>query len=115
MSGKTLPEMDEKTTKSLVELLSLTRLAQDSIDDQVLKDVSGLLSVVFKLLNAISGTDLVDIVERALQDPELDKALLSPPKVGFWGLYKASRNQDVRKGLGVVVELLRVVGKASKS
>ncbi|HDD69147.1 MAG TPA: DUF1641 domain-containing protein, partial [Candidatus Korarchaeota archaeon] len=68
-----------------------------------------------KVINVISSTDLVDILERAIQDPELDKALLNPPKVGLTGLLGALRDEDFQRGLGILVALLKAIGKASKT
>lgn len=115
MSEKNMSfEVDEKTYNLLVELLNSVKLLQDYLNDQVIQDLSQLLCSVFKLANTISSTDLIDILERGLQDPELDKALLNPPKVGLVSLFKALRDEDVQRGLGIVIEILKAIGKASK-
>jgi len=58
---------------------------------------------------------LVDVLERALQEPSLDKAILNPPKVGLLGLLSALRDEETQRGLGILVELLKALGKASKT
>lgn len=106
-------ELDEPTYDTLVDLLGTVRFLRGYLNDQVIRDLSGILSAVLKLANAISNTDLVDVLERSLQDPNLDKALRNPPKVGLMGLLGALRDGEVQRGLGIVVELLRAIGRAS--
>lgn len=110
---KTL-DLDENTYETLVELLNSVKIIQDYLNDQVIQDSSKHLSAVFKLLNSISSTDFVDIIERSLQDPQLDKALLHPPKAGLGGLLKATRDENFQRGLGLLIKLLTALGKASK-
>ena len=105
--------LEPQTVESLVDLVDSIDFLRSFFNDQVVRDVSGIMSSVFKLINAVSNTDLVDILERGLQDPELDRALIGPPKIGFWGLLSALRDEDVQKGMGIVVELLKAIGRAS--
>ena len=98
---------------TLADLLSTVGILQDYLNDQVVQDLSSVLSPLFRLIGAISATDLVDVIERALQDPGLDKALLNPPKVGLVGLLRALGNEEVQRGMGIMIELLRAIGKAS--
>ena len=61
-----------------------------------------------------SSTDLINILERGLQDPELDKALLDSNnnKVGILGLLKALGDDDFQRGLGLMVSLLTALWRA---
>lgn len=99
---------------TLTNFLNTLEILQNYLNDQVVQDLSSVASPVFKLVSAISATDLVDIMERGLQDPELDKALLDPPRAGLMGLLQAMGDEDVQRGMGIMVELLRAIGKASK-
>ena len=105
--------LEPQTVESLVDLVDSVEFLRSFFNDQVVRDVSGIGSSVLKLVNAVSNTDLVDILERGLQDPQLDRALIDPPKIGFWGLLSALRNEDMRKGMGIVIELLKAIGRAS--
>lgn len=106
-------EIDKSTYNTLIELLNSTKIIQDYLNDQVIQDLSKHLGSLFKLLNIISSTDLINILERGLQDPELDKALLdSNNKVGMLGLLKALGNDDFQRGLGLMVSLLTALGRA---
>jgi uncharacterized protein YjgD (DUF1641 family) len=98
---------------ALVELLSTVKFLRNFMNDQMLHDVAEIMSTLFKLTNAMASTDLIEIMERGLQDPNLDKALLNPPKVGTWGLIRAMKDKDVQKGMGIMLELLKAVGRAS--
>ena len=105
--------LEEATINALADLLNTVGILQDYLNDQVVQDLSRISSPVFKLISAISATDLVDIIERALQDPGLDKALLNPPRVGLMGLLGTLGNEEVQRGIGIMIELLRAIGKAS--
>jgi uncharacterized protein YjgD (DUF1641 family) len=76
------------------------------LNDQVIQDLSRHVISLLKLLNIISSTDLIDILERGIQEPSLDKALLMSPRIGLGGLLKAFRDEDSQRGLGLVVSLL---------
>jgi len=114
--GKGSPSLnlEPQTVKSMVELVDSIELLMTFFNDQAIQDISGLLSQLLKLVNAISSTDLVDILERCLMDPELDKALLDPPKPGLWGLLSALGDEDMKRGVGIVVELLKAMGRACR-
>ncbi len=106
--------LDGAALDSLNELLHTVEILVGYLNDQVVQDLSKVLSPIFGLVGAIAATDLVDIMERGLQDPGLDKALLDPPKVGLIGLLKAIGDEDVQRGMGIMVALLRAIGRASR-
>lgn len=106
-------EIDESTFNTLIELLNSTKIIQDYLNDQVIQDVSKHLGSLLKLLNIISSTDLINIIERGLQDPNLDKELLqSNNKVGIVGLLAAMGDDDFQRGLGLMISLLKAIGRA---
>jgi uncharacterized protein YjgD (DUF1641 family) len=104
--------LDEADITALSDLLNSIKSVQGFFNDQVLKDLSGILSSILKLVNAISSTDLIEILERALQDPRLDKALANPKGIGMVGLVGAMGDKEVQKGVAILVELLRALGTA---
>ena len=106
-------KLEKHTFETLVDLLNTVEFLKNYVNDQVINDISKVLGPLFKLVNAISGTDLVDILERALQEPSLDEALMDPPRVGMLGLLSALRNKDVQRGLGILIELLKALGKSA--
>ena len=105
--------LEPQTIESLVELIDSIELLMTFFNDQAIQDISGVISPVLKLVNAISSTDLIDILERGLMDPQLDKALIDPKKVGIWGLMSALNDDDMKRGIGIIVELLKAIGRAS--
>ena len=107
--------LKEPAVDTLTDILQEIDFLQDYMNDQVVHDIAQSLSAVFKLLNAISATDLVDIIERGLQDPNLDKVLINPPRMGVFGLLGALKNEEVQKGVSIVIELLKAIGRASIS
>ncbi len=106
--------LSKEDLEALSDLLSVYRMLMDMMTDQLVSEFSKIASTLFKLLDGIVSTDLVDVLERALQDPQLDRALMDPPKVGLSGLLGAMRDEDFQRGLGLMVELLKALGRASK-
>ena len=114
MDNKKTIEIDEQTYNTLFELINSSKILQDYLNDQVIQDLAKHLGTLSKTLNAVSSTDLVDILERGLQDPQLDKDLLNPPKIGLVGLLKSLGNEDAQRGLGIFISFLKAIGKASR-
>lgn len=107
-------EITPSDVEAVLDLVRTARILQDYMNDQTAHGIAQLMTTVLKLTNAIMSTDLVDVMERGLQDPQLDKALLNPPRVGVGGLYKQMQDEDFQKGLGVMLELLKAIGRATK-
>lgn len=106
-------QLDKPDQEALVEILSIYRIIRDTVNDQLIRDWYRTLSALFKMVNIVSSTDLIEIIERGLQDPNLGKALLNPPKIGLLGLLTALRDEEVQKGLGIMIEILRAIGKSA--
>lgn len=106
-------ELDPQDLNTLVDMLKTYRLLQNYMNDETLKGVADVESSMFKLINAMISTDFVDVLERSLQDPEFDKALLDPPQLGLMGIIRELKDEDVQKGVGVMMECLKAIGKAS--
>ena len=112
--GNPIPSLEPHTVESMVEIVDSLELLMTFFNDQAIQDISGTLSPILKLVNVISSTDLIDILERSLMDPELDRALIDPPKLGFFGLISALGDDDMKRGLGILIELVKAIGRASK-
>ncbi|WP_319506813.1 DUF1641 domain-containing protein [uncultured Methanolobus sp.] len=107
-------EITPTDVESVLDLVRTMGILQNYINDQTAHGIADLMSTVLKITNAIMSTDLVDVMERGLQDPELDKALIDPPKVGFGGLLKQMQDEDFQKGLGVMLTLVKAIGRATE-
>lgn len=99
--------------EALREVLNTVKFLQNFLNDQIVRDLSRNILPLMKLFNAAISTDLVDIAERALQDPELDKTLLNPPKAGVFRLLGVLADADAKRGLGIMLGLLRAIGRAA--
>ena len=106
-------ELEQSDLDALIEILSTVKFLRNFMNDQMLHDISEFVCALLKLMNAMASTDLIEIMERGLQDPNLDKALLNPPKIGIWGLIRAMRDENVQKGMGIMIEVLKAIGRAS--
>ena len=105
--------LEPRTVESMVELIDAFGLIMTFLNDQAMQDLSGMLSQLLKLVNGLTGSDIVDLLEAALLDPEFDKALMNPPKMGILGLMGALRDEDTQKGIGILLALVKALGKAS--
>ena len=114
MEEKKTIELDSQTYETLVELINSSKIIQDYLNDQVIQDLSKHVGTLAKMLNALSSTDLTDVLERGLQEPQLDKAIIDPPKIGLVGLLKSFGDEDVQRGMGILISLLKALGQASK-
>lgn len=100
--------------EAVLDLIRTARILQDYINDQTAHGIADITSTVLKLTNAIMCTDLVEVMERAVQDPELDKAILNPPKVGPGGLIRQMGDEDFQKGMGILITLVKAIGRAAE-
>lgn len=100
--------------ESVVDIVRTLRIMQDYLNDETIHGVAGIMTPMLKLVNGIASTDLVDVLERSMQDPNLDRALLNPPNVGLYGLVKEMGDEDLQKGIGIALELLKALGRASE-
>ena len=105
--------VEAKTLEELSELASTVGMLRGYLNDQMVKDFGETMATLSKLANAIVGTDMVDILEKAIQDPELDRVLINPPKVGLVRLARSFGDADVQRGMGIFVQLMRSIGKAA--
>jgi uncharacterized protein YjgD (DUF1641 family) len=105
--------LEPHTVESMVELIDTFGLIMTFLNDQAIQDLSGMMAQLLKLVNGLTGSDIVDLLEASLMDPEFDKALIDPPKVGLLGLMGALRDEDTQKGIGILLALVKALGKAS--
>jgi len=107
-------EITPTDVEAILDLVRTTGIVQNYINDETAHGIARLMSTVLKITNTIMSTDLVDVMERGLQDPALDKALLQPPKIGIGGLLKQTQDEDFQKGMGIMIELIKALGRATK-
>lgn len=106
--------LEPHTIESMVELIDTFGLVMTFLNDQAIQDLSGMISQLLKLMNGLTGSDIIDLLEASLMDPEFDKALMNPPKVGMLGLMGALRDEDTQRGVGILLSLVKALGKASR-
>jgi uncharacterized protein YjgD (DUF1641 family) len=109
-----LSQLDTAEQEELRDVLSLAALLRGYLNDHSVKELAETMSAFSKLAVAISGSDLSAVLERSLQDPDLDRALLDPPRAGLTGMARAMGDADVQRGMGIMLQLLRSVGKSSR-
>ncbi|MGB3908265.1 MAG: DUF1641 domain-containing protein [Methanomethylovorans sp.] len=107
-------EITSTDVEAILDLVRTAGIMQNYINDETAHGIARMMSTVLKITNTIMSTDLVDVMERGLQDPALDKALLQPPKVGIGSLLKQTQDEDFQKGMGIMIELIKALGRATK-
>ena len=107
-------EITPTDVAAILDMVRTAKMLQDYINDPTAHGIAKLMTTVLKLTNAIMSTDLVEVMERSLQDPQLDKALINPPKVGMGGMLKQTQDEDFQRGLGLMIELLKAMGRATR-
>ncbi len=107
-------EMTPTDIEAILDLARTVGMLQNYINDETAHGIARLMSTVLKITNAIMSTDFVDVMERAIQDPQLDKALIDPHKIGITGLLREMGNEDFQRGMGITIELLKAMGRATK-
>ncbi|MBC7085242.1 MAG: DUF1641 domain-containing protein [Methanomethylovorans sp.] len=107
-------EITPTDVEAVLDLIRTAGILQNYINDETAHGIARLLSAVLKITNTIISTDFVDVVERGFQDPELDKALINPPKIGIGSLLKQTQDEDFQKGMGLMIELIKALGRATE-
>lgn len=107
-------EITSTDVEAILDLVRTAGIMQNYINDETAHGIARMMSTVLKITNTIMSTDLVDVMERGLQDPALDKALIQPPKVGIGSLLKQTQDEDFQKGMGIMIELIKALGRATK-
>ena len=105
--------LEPHTVESMVELIDTFGLIMTFLNDQAIQDLSGMMAQLLKLVNGLTGSDIVDLLEAALMDPEFDKAMIDPQKVGVFGILGALGDEDTQRGIGILLALVKALGKAS--
>jgi len=113
-----IPGLEPSELETLREILGTIGFLKSYMNDQMIHDLSEALSTTFKLVNILLSTDLIEIMERAMQDPDLDRALLDP--IGVMEKYTSGELDEeaeeyMERGMGIMMALLKAIGKASTS
>ncbi|MCQ4344585.1 MAG: DUF1641 domain-containing protein [Sulfolobaceae archaeon] len=105
------------TLDVLVNLAYGARSLKDMLNDEALGAISKYVSIVIESYPAINEfleiamSDVAQKVMRAVASEETAKALESPPQVKLGNLLKWLSDPEVQRGLGVLMILLKAIGK----
>jgi len=113
-----LEELDRTGTLDvLMNLAYGARSLKDMLNDEALGAISKYVSLVIESYPAINEfleiamSDVAQKVMRAVASEETAKALESPPQVKLSNLLKWLSDPEVQRGLGVLMILLKAIGK----
>jgi uncharacterized protein YjgD (DUF1641 family) len=101
-------------SSDVVELLMAVKMISRLLNDNMIHDVAHAVAAVFKIIDALEGSQAIDILLRALQDPELDRNMGSK-ETGIYQLLKSFNDPSFRTGLAVIVELIKAIGRSASA
>lgn len=98
----------------VVELLMAVKMISRLLNDNMIHDVAHAVAAVFKIIDALEGSQVLDIVLKALQDPELERSAGSS-EAGMYQLLKNFNDPNFRTGLAVIMELIKAIGRSASA
>ena len=112
---------EDKVLDSAVEYLYMLKMVRDIwLNDELVKEIGSLMNsilalvpVIEKLSELLSSPEVQKVIN-ALSSEETVKAIQNPEKVGLTKLMTELRNEDFQRGLGVLVSLIKAIGKATR-
>ncbi len=111
----TLEKLDQSGALELVGELSETLVENlgQLAEPRNLRLIShlGKLTDLLAMIDPNAAGMMADLFVESLSEVFPKEKLRNPPKVGLGGLLRALSDPEIQKGLGVVLELLRVVAR----
>ena len=112
---------EDKVLDSTVEYLYMLKMVRDIwLNDELVKEIGSLMNsilalvpVIEKLSELLSSPEVQKVIN-ALVSEETVRAIQNPEKVGLTRLMTELRNEDFQRGLGVLVSLIKTIGKATR-
>ncbi|WP_257299509.1 DUF1641 domain-containing protein [Haloarchaeobius sp. FL176] len=99
------------TLDDLAALSDLLALANGALDDKMVMRLAGTGTGLGELADTAADPDTARGLERVL-DAVGDASTEEPEPVGALGLVKATRDPEVKRGLGYLVAIARALGSA---
>lgn len=101
------------TLDDLLEMTELVSLLRGAADDEMIMSLASTGTRVGELADTATDEDVargLDDVLTALGEASSEE----PEELGVFGLMKATRDRDVKAGLGVIIALARALGKQTR-
>ncbi|BFH73691.1 DUF1641 domain-containing protein [Sulfurisphaera javensis] len=122
--GELLDKMKElKSSGALDAVVDATyflKTMKDMLNDEAIANITTTLSLTLdflprgiEFLNHAMHPVFYNMVT-TLTSPEAQKLLSNPPKVTLGGLVAAFRDEDIQRGVGVLLTILKILGKNYK-
>ncbi len=94
------------------ELLTVTRNVVRGYSPEDVRQLANAIVKILDTVRALTQPEVLTVLDHASE--VLQRADSTEP-IGIMGMVKASRNDDVQKGMAVLMELLRHVGRGAKA
>ena len=123
LSDLTSKMRELKATGALDAVFDATyflKTMKDMLNDEAIANLTTTLSLTLdflprgiEFLNHAMNPTLYNMVS-SLTSPEAQKMLSNPPKVTLGGLIASFRDEDVQRGMGIFITILKILGKNYK-
>jgi uncharacterized protein YjgD (DUF1641 family) len=99
------------TLEDLTEAATAISLLADALDDEMVTEVAGLANELGLVANGATQTNTVRTLVAMMDAMDEANAFEDPEKVGMMGAMGKMRDDDVKRGLGFLLEFLGALGR----
>ncbi|ABP50494.1 MULTISPECIES: DUF1641 domain-containing protein [Pyrobaculum] len=134
-SGKSIPALPEEEVRQhlwaaaeflvrsgaldhIVELATLIAMIHDVVTDRMVDEFSqDVIKPMGMLIDTISRSSLVEILNNALMDPELEKTIvnINTESITLKKIISLINDKEVKTGLYIFLIFLKALGRAARS
>ena len=116
-----LKELDQSGALDVgLNSLYALKTLKDMLNDEALGNIASTLSLTLDFLP--KGLEFLEYamdpifynMVRSLTSDEAKKMLSNPPKITLGGLIAAFRDEDVQRGMGIFITMLKILGRSYK-
>lgn len=101
---------DSGTLAILFDMLYIVKELRDMLGDEAIEKLSSLISNLLELLQKVNSPVIYNLIS-TLTSPEMQKLLSNPPEVGITELLRELRDKNVKRGLGIILTMVRILGE----
>jgi uncharacterized protein YjgD (DUF1641 family) len=108
------------TLDTLINFSYSLKTLKDMLNDDAIKNISETITKSIEVLTLTenflkyANHPVFYNMVKVIASEETKKALSDPPLIGLGGLIAALRDKDVQRGLGILITILKILGKNYK-
>jgi len=108
------------TLDAIINVAYFLKEIKDMLSDEAISNLALILALASdflsggtEFLNCVLSPSICNII-KSLTSPEAQKMLSNPPKVSLGTLLTSLRDEDVQRGMGILITILKILGKNYK-